>query len=137
LLEQARYLVIPSQWYENAPVAVIEAAAYGLGVIASRIGGLPEFVRDGRTGLLFEPDDADALAAIMRGLVDGTIVLPELSEACEELIEQHTVERMVEGYLRHYAALVRARRQGAASESLLTARPSARGGWEEGAPHVG
>ena len=48
---------LPSLWYENAPVAVIEAAAYGLGVIASRIGGVPELVREGRTGLLFEPGD--------------------------------------------------------------------------------
>ena len=39
----------------------IEAAAYGLAVIASRIGGLPEFVAEGRTGLLFEPGDATDL----------------------------------------------------------------------------
>src|SRR5262249_34233423 len=40
LLESAQYMVIPSLWYENAPVAVIEAAAHGIGVVASRIGGL-------------------------------------------------------------------------------------------------
>ena len=67
--KQADYLLVPSLWYENAPVAVIEAAAYGVAVIASRIGGLPEFVREGRTGLLFEPGDATGLAAIMHGLL--------------------------------------------------------------------
>ena len=69
LLASADYLVIPSLWYENAPVAVIEAAAYGLGVVASRIGGLPELVREGGTGVLFPPGDANALAAAMRGLL--------------------------------------------------------------------
>ena len=51
LLSDADYLLIPSLWYENAPVAVIEAAAYGLGVIGSRIGGIPELIQEGRTGL--------------------------------------------------------------------------------------
>ena len=73
LLKQADYLLVPSLWYENAPVAVIEAAAHGVAVIASRIGGLPEFVREGRTGLLFEPGDAAGLAAIMHGLLHGTL----------------------------------------------------------------
>src|SRR5580700_6829083 len=41
LLASSHYLLIPSLWYENAPVAVIEAAGYGLAVIGSRIGGLP------------------------------------------------------------------------------------------------
>ena len=44
----------------------------GFGVIASRIGGVPELVRDGRTGLLFEPGDVAGLAAIMQGCVSGT-----------------------------------------------------------------
>ena len=46
-----------------------------LRVIASRIGGLPEFVREGRTGLLFEPGDAEGLAAIMQGLLDGRLAV--------------------------------------------------------------
>ena len=79
LLASAHYLLVPSLWYENAPVAVIEAAAYGLGVIASRIGGLPELVREGRTGLLFEPGDAAGLAATMRGLLDGRLALRDLA----------------------------------------------------------
>lgn len=109
LLLQARYLLIPSLWYENAPVAVIEAAAHGVAVIASRIGGLPEFVRDGRTGLLFEPGDATGLAAIMQGLVNGATAFPDLAEACRDLAERHTVDRMVDGYLDCYHELLASR----------------------------
>ena len=45
LLASSHYLLIPSVRDENAPVAVIEAAGYGLAVIGSRIGGLPELIR--------------------------------------------------------------------------------------------
>ena len=109
LLGSADYLIIPSLWYENAPVAVIEAAAQGIGVIASRIGGLPEFVRDGRTGLLFEPGDAAGLAAIMYGLLEGTITLPTLAEDSRRLAEQHSVGRMVDSYLERYHELLASR----------------------------
>lgn len=109
LLANAQYLLIPSLWYENAPVAVIEAAAHGLGVIASRIGGLPEFVRDGRTGMLFEPGDAAGLAALIRDLRQGTIALPDLGAACRAVLAAHTVERMVDAYLGHYRHLLQTR----------------------------
>ena len=102
LLAAADHLLVPSLWYENAPLAVIEAAAYGLGVLGSRIGGIPELVREGRTGLLFEPGDDAALAGAMRGLATGEIGLDGLAESSWELARSHTVERMVDDYIAHY-----------------------------------
>ena len=64
-MREASYLVVPSIWYEGFPLTVVEALANGLPVIASRLGALPELVRDGETGLLFEPGNADDLAAKM------------------------------------------------------------------------
>lgn len=61
-MRRARALVVPSIWYENFPRTIVEAFACGLPVIASRIGALAEIVRDGQTGLLFEPGDAGDLA---------------------------------------------------------------------------
>jgi glycosyltransferase involved in cell wall biosynthesis len=55
-------LVLPSIWYENFPRTLVEAFACGLPVIASRIGALADLVREGETGLLFEPGDARDLA---------------------------------------------------------------------------
>jgi glycosyltransferase involved in cell wall biosynthesis len=106
LLSDADYLLIPSLWYENAPVAVIEAAAYGLGVIGSRIGGIPELIQEGRTGLLFEPGDAEALAGIVQRLARGELRLEQFDEVARETAERHTVSRMVDGYLGHYATLL-------------------------------
>ncbi len=59
----ATALVLPSIWYENFPRTIVEAFACGLPVIASRIGALSDLVRDGETGLLFEPGNAQDLAA--------------------------------------------------------------------------
>jgi len=106
VLSDADYLLIPSLWYENAPVAVIEAAAYGLGVIGSRIGGIPELVREGSTGLLFEPGDAAALADIMRRLSSGDLRLENFDATARQMAGRHTVSHMVDSYLDHYVALL-------------------------------
>lgn len=74
LIGEALALVLPSEWYENAPVSVLEAYALGRPVIGSRIGGIPELVVPGGTGLLVEPGDAAALAealAALAGLSPG------------------------------------------------------------------
>ena len=106
LLASGEYLLLPSLWYENAPVALIEAAAYGLGVIASRIGGIPEFVREGHTGLLFEPGDVVGLTETLRGLISGERRLTHLHAEAQALVAEHSVERMVDSYLEHYASLL-------------------------------
>ena len=61
LLRNARFSVIPSEWYENCPRSCIESFASGTPVIGADIGGIPEMVRHGETGLLFEPFSTDAL----------------------------------------------------------------------------
>jgi len=63
LLQESQYLVAPSACYETFGLAVIEAFSCGTPVIASRHGGLGELVKDGVTGLLFDPSDAADLAA--------------------------------------------------------------------------
>lgn len=62
LVGEARALVLPSEWYENAPISVLEAYALGRPVIGTRIGGIPELVVDGQTGALVEPGNAEMLA---------------------------------------------------------------------------
>jgi glycosyltransferase involved in cell wall biosynthesis len=105
LLSAADHLLIPSLWYENAPVAIVEAAAYGIGVIGSRIGGIPELVEEGATGLLAEPGDAAGLAAIMQNLASGEVRLNRLREATRAVAARHAVAPMIEAYLEHYRAL--------------------------------
>ena len=60
------WVVVPSIWWENAPLVIHEARAAGRPVICSGIGGMAELVEDGVTGLHVPPGDAAALAETMR-----------------------------------------------------------------------
>jgi glycosyltransferase involved in cell wall biosynthesis len=67
---QSRFLVLCSRCFEGFPMAIVEAMVHGKAVIAPRIGGIPEIVEDGETGLLFAPGEVDELAAKIRYLWD-------------------------------------------------------------------
>jgi glycosyltransferase involved in cell wall biosynthesis len=67
-VREARAIVLPSEWYENAPMSVLEAYASGKPVIGARIGGIPEMVKPDETGLLFESGNMGELADCMRRL---------------------------------------------------------------------
>lgn len=80
ILAAANLLVISSLGTEASPIVLREAFAAGVPVVATRIGDVPEIMRDGENGLLVQPNDRRALAdAIMRFLDD-----PELARRCGE-----------------------------------------------------
>lgn len=62
LMLAAAVVVMPSRWYENQPMVVLEALARGVPVVGSRLGGLPELIHPGTTGELVPADDPAALA---------------------------------------------------------------------------
>lgn len=66
----ARALVLPSEWYENAPVSILEAYALGRPVVGAAIGGIPELIRPGETGLTARSGDAEDLARALSA-IDG------------------------------------------------------------------
>jgi glycosyltransferase involved in cell wall biosynthesis len=70
LLRNSLCLVVPSEWYENFPVTVLEAFMAAKPVVAARIGGLPYIVENGRSGLLFESGKVDELAQRIQELAN-------------------------------------------------------------------
>jgi glycosyltransferase involved in cell wall biosynthesis len=98
LLARARMFVLPSR-SEGIPLTALEAMARGLPVVATRVGGLPEVVADGVTGLLVPPDDPAALAqAIVRIGRDPAGGL-RMGQAGRRRVEQHfEIRRMVADY---------------------------------------
>lgn len=64
LRAQASFVVLPSVWYENCPMAVIEAYASGVPVLVSDMGGLPEMVDEGKSGFVLKASLEDVLPAI-------------------------------------------------------------------------
>ena len=61
ILAEVDALVVPSIWFENSPLTIHEARLAGVPVIASNLGGMAEYVEDGKTGLLFRAGDVDDL----------------------------------------------------------------------------
>ncbi|NVO20132.1 MAG: glycosyltransferase [Bacteroidetes bacterium] len=66
LIRNASFVVIPSQWYENNPLTLIESYACGKPVIGARIGGIPEIVIEGKTGFLFKPGSSSQLSGLLK-----------------------------------------------------------------------
>ena len=85
LVNGCKAVVLPSEWYENGPYSVMEALAAGKPVIGSRIGGIPEMVKDGLTGFTFEPGSEDALAATMQRLL--ALPAAEYDSLCKQAAE--------------------------------------------------
>jgi GT2 family glycosyltransferase len=85
VLDRADVVVVPSIWPENSPVVIHEAFAAGVPVVASRIGGIPELVDDGRNGLLFTPGDVDDLARVLTRLVYQPGLLDALREGIPDV----------------------------------------------------
>ena len=85
---RARVVAIPSLWLENAPLVAIEAAAHGRAVVASRVGGLPELVQDGKTGFLFDRGDSAGLAKRLRLVLTDRCLAETLGATGREQIAQ-------------------------------------------------
>ncbi|MBN2308819.1 MAG: glycosyltransferase [Candidatus Hydrogenedentes bacterium] len=103
LIRRARFVVVPSEWYENQPYAVLESFALGKPVLASAIGGIPELVDD-EVGGLFTPGDTAELAAKLAGLGSDTARLREMGMAARHRVaEAHSPEAHLERLLGVYA----------------------------------
>jgi glycosyltransferase involved in cell wall biosynthesis len=89
----AKFIVIPSLWYEGFPVTLVEAFANGLPVIASRLGSLAELVDDNVTGRLIPPGDPTALAAVIAELLTDSDRLKTIGFAARKRYESSYTPR--------------------------------------------
>jgi glycosyltransferase involved in cell wall biosynthesis len=88
IVRKAMCVVMPSVWFENFPYSILEAFALGKPVIASRIGGMPEIVIDGHTGLLSEPGDALALSERIEYLLENPWAVEDLGRNARTKVEK-------------------------------------------------
>jgi glycosyltransferase involved in cell wall biosynthesis len=91
---------------DSSGVALMEAMASGLPVIASDLSGAAEVVRHGENGLLFMRENVDELAQTLCQLVQNPELIPRFSVAGQETAHAHNIEAMTEGYVRYYAEIL-------------------------------
>ena len=95
--------ILPSKW-EGMPMTVIEAMGTGLPVVASRVGGVPDMVTDGESGLLIEPTP-EALARAVEKLVRSEELRERLGRHAREEAQRFSLEAMARGYEELYASV--------------------------------
>lgn len=117
-IRNARALVLPSEWYENAPISILEAYACGKPVIGARIGGIPELIEEGNTGWLFDSGSVEQLSellATITALPDQKV--SEAGRAARARVERnHTPWRYLDAMLEVYDSMLRGGAVAAASE---------------------
>jgi glycosyltransferase involved in cell wall biosynthesis len=107
MISGASVIVLPSECFENCPMSVLEAMAYGKPVVASRMGGIPELVVDGETGMLFEPGEADELRDSIGRLMGDGALRARMGAAGRIRAERHfSVEKHNAGLIDIYRSLV-------------------------------
>lgn len=84
LIGGALLTVVPSRWHDNAPLSVYESLAHATPVAGAAMGGIPEQIREGVDGVLFDPDDSEALAAKLDDCLSDRLRLQRWGNAGRE-----------------------------------------------------
>jgi glycosyltransferase involved in cell wall biosynthesis len=104
LLRSSDVVLLPSLCWEAFGLVILEAFGHGLPVIASRTGGIPEFVDEGHTAFLVEPGDAQALAERVSRIAANPGLLEPMRKACLARSGTLTLERTVKELVEVYEA---------------------------------
>lgn len=89
IVAQSYAIVAPSKWYEVFGLVILEAAALGKAVIASRIGGIPEALQEGKTAMLFQYDSAADLADKLNWALNHPTAIEAMGRAGRQFVEQN------------------------------------------------
>jgi glycosyltransferase involved in cell wall biosynthesis len=92
--QQARLTIIPSL-FENFPYTCLEAMSCGCPVIASRVGGLPEMIEEGISGLLFQPDDGEELAKKILLLLADPVRAENMGDEAARRVRQYYSQEVI------------------------------------------
>ena len=84
----ARVMILPSVWYENCPLNILETHSFGVPVITMNSGGMAELVEDGKTGVLVNEPTAEAIAAAIKKCFEDDAFYATLQQNCEKMRER-------------------------------------------------
>ena len=84
LVGKAKFTVIPSEWYENNPLSIIESQCLGTPVLGARIGGIPELIEEGKTGMTFESRNLEDLKDKIRKMLNTSWDYKAIAQQSQE-----------------------------------------------------
>lgn len=87
-ISNAKFVVVPSIWYENCPYSILETMEIGKPIIGSKIGGIPELIEDSKNGFLYEYNDINQLEEKMKLLFNNKKLVEEQSKTSKFLFEK-------------------------------------------------
>jgi glycosyltransferase involved in cell wall biosynthesis len=103
----AKFLLLPSLWYEGLPKIIVEAFSKGTPVVASNLGAMTELIEHERNGMLFTPGDSAALAAAVRTVHEDSTTLTRMRKAArDEFEEKFTAEANYKLLMAAYARVL-------------------------------
>lgn len=106
LIGQALFSVVPSRWYDNAPLSVYESFAHYTPVVGSAIGGIPEQINDMVTGRLFRPDNVQELADAFIWMLADRNRLFAMAEAGRAFVEKNlNIDRHIHSLIALFSEL--------------------------------
>lgn len=88
LISYSKFMVIPSEWYENAPMSVLEAMSMGKAIIGSDIGGIPELLQY-NNGLIFKANNEKDLTEKINSLLYDIGKINKMGENSRKAMEEH------------------------------------------------
>jgi glycosyltransferase involved in cell wall biosynthesis len=106
LLVRSDVCVLPSICYETAGLVILEAYKYGLPVIGSRIGAIPEMIAENKTGFLFEPGDESGLVSVLQNISKER--LRQMANDCRQAAMSYSMENHLDKLFDIYARLTQA-----------------------------
>ena len=106
--QNAMFVIFPSEWYENAPMTILESFAYGKPVIGTKLGGSPEMIIPHETGLLYEAGNVDDLHNKILYLLDNEDLIKSMGKNARQLVEkEHSSESHLNQLLELYNTIIK------------------------------
>ncbi|MCM1113989.1 MAG: glycosyltransferase family 4 protein [Clostridium sp.] len=111
IIKNAAFSIAPSECHENCPMSIIESKALGTPVIGSNLGGIPELIDEGKTGLIFEAGNQQQLAEKLTYLYNNDELLAQMSKNCIES-NTNTIDVYTDDLMKIYNELLTEQKNG-------------------------
>lgn len=99
IIEGAKFMVLPSEWSENNPLTVIESQSLGTPVLGARIGGIPELIEEGVTGMTFESGNVEDLKEKIKLMWNASFKYEAIAD---NAVERYSSEAYYEQLMKYY-----------------------------------